>query len=181
MQAFEEKTPDMCWHALDGESVLKAVGSQVGGLTQDVAAQRLALYGPNHLRPPQKNGAWRRFLTQFHNVLIYILLGAGVVTAILGHWVDTGVILGVVVINAIIGFIQEGKAEKAMDQEEFSPTKFAQRRVHHSILTSVLRVTASSKSTVSDRLRSINDVRRIRISSIPGWTKRRLTKLDSAE
>ncbi|MDH3772101.1 MAG: cation-transporting P-type ATPase, partial [Nitrospirota bacterium] len=115
MQAFEGKTPDMCWHALDGESVLKAVGSQVEGLTQDVAAQRLALYGPNHLRPPKKNGAWRRFLTQFHNILIYILLGAGVVTAILGHWVDTGVILGVVVINAIIGFIQEGKAEKAMD------------------------------------------------------------------
>jgi magnesium-transporting ATPase (P-type) len=115
MSVSNRKTPDMCWHALEGESVLKAVSSQIGGLTQDIATQRLALYGPNRLRPPKKQGAWGRFLTQFHNILIYILLGAGVVTAFLGHWVDTGVILGVVVINAIIGFIQEGKAEKAMD------------------------------------------------------------------
>jgi calcium-translocating P-type ATPase len=55
-----------------------------------------------------------RFLVQFHNVLIYVLLGAAVVTAALQHWIDTGVILAVVVANAIIGFIQEGKAEAAM-------------------------------------------------------------------
>ncbi|MCA9454216.1 MAG: cation-transporting P-type ATPase, partial [Nitrospira sp.] len=100
---------------MDGESVLKTVASQVGGLTQEVAAQRLALYGPNRLRPPKKQSSWQRFLAQFHNILIYILLGAGVVTAILGHWVDTSVILGVVIINAVIGFLQEGKAERAMD------------------------------------------------------------------
>ncbi|MDR4495648.1 MAG: cation-transporting P-type ATPase [Nitrospirales bacterium] len=105
----------VCWHALDYESVLKAVSSQIGGLSQAVAAERLALYGPNRLRPPRKQSAWQRFLLQFHNILIYILLGAGVVTAILGHWVDTSVILGVVVINAMIGFLQEGKAERAMD------------------------------------------------------------------
>ncbi len=105
----------MCWHALDSESVLKAVESQIGGLTQEVAAQRLARYGPNRLRPPRKRAAWQRFLMQFHNILIYILLGAGFVTALLTHWIDTSVILGVVVINAIIGFIQEGKAERAMD------------------------------------------------------------------
>lgn len=115
MPVSEQKTSDVCWHALDGESVLKAVASQVGGLSQDVAAQRLVLYGPNRLPLPKKEALWRRFLLQFHNILIYILLGAGLVTAILGHWVDTGVILGVVVINALIGFIQEGKAEKAMD------------------------------------------------------------------
>jgi magnesium-transporting ATPase (P-type) len=48
-------------------------------------------------------------------VLIYILLAAAGITALLGHWIDTGVILGVVIINAIIGFIQEGKAEKALE------------------------------------------------------------------
>lgn len=115
MPVSDRKKSDVCWHALDGESVLKAVASQTGGLTQDVAAQRLALYGANRLRPPKKQVSWQRFLFQFHNILIYILLGAGAVTALLGHWVDTGVILGVVVINAVIGFIQEGKAEKAMD------------------------------------------------------------------
>ncbi len=56
-----------------------------------------------------------RLLLQFHNVLIYVLLGAAVVTATLGHAVDTAVILGVVLINALIGFIQEGKAEKSLD------------------------------------------------------------------
>jgi len=55
-----------------------------------------------------------RFLVQFHNVLIYVLLGAAVVTGALQHWVDTGVILAVVLANAIIGFVQEGKAEAAM-------------------------------------------------------------------
>ena len=115
MPVSDHKSKNICWHALDGESVLKAVASQMRGLSQDVAAQRLVLYGPNRLRPPKKKAAWQRFLTQFHNILIYILLGAGVVTALLGHWVDTSVILGVVVINALIGFIQEGKAERAMD------------------------------------------------------------------
>ena len=51
---------------------------------------------------------------QFHNVLIYVLLGAAVVTGALQHWVDTGVILAVVLANAVIGFLQEGKAEAAM-------------------------------------------------------------------
>src|SRR5690606_29663637 len=65
--------------------------------------------------PPARRSALVRFLMQFHNVLIYVLLAAGVITALLGHWVDSGVIFGVVVINAFVGFIQEGKAEQAMD------------------------------------------------------------------
>ncbi len=56
-----------------------------------------------------------RFLLQFHNILIYVLLGSAIITAILDHWIDTLVILVVVLTNAIIGFIQEGKAEEAMD------------------------------------------------------------------
>ena len=54
MPISDRKTSELFWHALDGESVLKALASQVGGLTQDVAAQRLALYGPNRLPPPKK-------------------------------------------------------------------------------------------------------------------------------
>ncbi len=56
-----------------------------------------------------------RLLMQFHNILLYVMIGAAMVTALLGHWVDTGVLLGAIVINAIIGFIQEGKAEDALD------------------------------------------------------------------
>jgi len=62
----------------------------------------------------------RRFLSHFHNVLFCVLIGAGVVTAFLEHWIDTTVILAVVVVNAIIGFIQEGRAEQAMDGPRLS-------------------------------------------------------------
>lgn len=72
-------------------------------------------HGPNRLTPPKRRGALLRFLMQFHNILLYVMLGAAVITAFLGHWVDTGVLLAAVVINAIIGFIQEGKAEAALE------------------------------------------------------------------
>ncbi|MDP2881623.1 MAG: cation-transporting P-type ATPase [Azonexus sp.] len=85
------------------------------GLSAMEAAQRLNTHGPNRLTPPKKRGPVLRFLLQFHNVLIYVLLGAAAVTALLGHGVDTAVILGVVIINALIGFVQEGKAEKSLD------------------------------------------------------------------
>ena len=70
---------------------------------------------PIACRLAKRRSALLRLLLQFHNVLLYVLLAASVVTASLGHWVDTGVILAVVVINAVIGFIQEGKAEQAMN------------------------------------------------------------------
>ena len=65
--------------------------------------QRLDQFGPNSLRPAVARSAWLRFLMQFHNVLIYLLLFTASVTAALSHWVDTGVILGVVGSSALIG------------------------------------------------------------------------------
>ncbi|MBK6973586.1 MAG: cation-transporting P-type ATPase [Sterolibacteriaceae bacterium] len=108
-------TNRLSWHALATHVALKEQQTDSGGLTAAEASRRLAERGPNHLTPPKKRGPLLRFLLQFHNVLIYVLLGAAGVTAALGHWVDTGVILGVVIINALIGFIQEGKAEKSLD------------------------------------------------------------------
>ncbi|MFA7300592.1 MAG: HAD-IC family P-type ATPase, partial [Sideroxydans sp.] len=103
------------WHQLAADEALSAQQVTAAGLSGEEAARRLAEHGPNLLTPPQKRGLLLRFLLQFHNVLIYVLLAAAVVTALLAHWVDTAVIVGVVVINAIIGFIQEGKAEQAME------------------------------------------------------------------
>ncbi|MEF8792451.1 cation-transporting P-type ATPase [Thiohalorhabdus sp.] len=103
------------WHAREPEATLAALDADGNGLSTETAQKRRARYGPNRLTPAQRRGPIRRFLAQFHNVLIYLLLGAAAVTGALAHWVDTGVILGVVVINAIIGFIQEGKAERALD------------------------------------------------------------------
>jgi magnesium-transporting ATPase (P-type) len=103
------------WHQIPATEALSAQQSSASGLSEEEVARRLAEHGPNRLTPPKKRGALGRFLLQFHNVLIYVLLGATGVTAALGHWVDSGVILGVVLINALIGFIQEGKAEKSLD------------------------------------------------------------------
>jgi len=102
-------------HHLSSKSALEALASEANGLSNTEAAERFAKHGANRLTPPNRRGPLLRFLLQFHNVLIYVLLASAGVTALLAHWVDTSVIVGVVVINAFIGFIQEGKAEKAMD------------------------------------------------------------------
>ncbi|MBL8466062.1 MAG: HAD-IC family P-type ATPase, partial [Thauera sp.] len=101
-------------HARAADEVLSALDSGPTGLSAAEAARRLAEVGPNRLPAPPRDGLLKRFFKHFNDVLIYVLLGAAAITATLGHWIDTGVILGVVVINAIIGFIQEGKAEEAL-------------------------------------------------------------------
>lgn len=103
------------WHALDESEVLKLVDSSHEGLSSVEVEARLKKYGPNKLQEEKRKSALVRFLMQFNNLLIYVLLTAAVVTALLDHMVDTIVILGVVIVNAIIGFIQEDKAQNAMN------------------------------------------------------------------
>jgi magnesium-transporting ATPase (P-type) len=102
-------------HALPAEDVLEQMGGQRDGLTATEAADRLKTVGPNQLPAPPKEGLLKRFFKHFNDILIYILLVAGVAKAFLGHWVDACVILAVAVINAIVGFVQEGKAEEALE------------------------------------------------------------------
>ncbi len=102
-------------HARACDDVIADLGSSPDGLSAEEAARRLEASGPNRLPAPAGPGFLRRFFKHFNDPLIYVLLAATATTALLAHWVDTGVILGVVVINAIIGFIQEGKAEKALE------------------------------------------------------------------
>lgn len=102
------------WHKTPVDAVLRALDADSDGLSQDEAERRLASYGQNRLPEPKKRSAVVRFVVHFHNILIYVLLACALVTTALGHLVDTIVILAVVVANAVIGFIQEGKAEKAM-------------------------------------------------------------------
>ena len=106
---------EQAWHTLEADAALSALESQPEGLSASEAEQRLTRHGPNRITTAARRSALSRLLAQFHNVLIYVLLAAAAVTALLGHWVDTGVIVGVVIINAIIGFLQEGKAEQALD------------------------------------------------------------------
>ena len=102
------------WHTLSREQVLQALNSAPGGLNEAEARDRLQRHGPNRLRSAPARSPVMRFLLQFHNVLIYVLLASAAITALLGHVVDTAVILGVTIINAIVGFVQEGKAESAL-------------------------------------------------------------------
>ena len=101
-------------HAAPTADCLAGLAATPDGLTTTEAALRLDKHGPNRLPEVRARGPVVRFLRQFHNVLIYVLIGAAVVTGTLQHLVDTGVILAVVLANAVIGFIQEGKAEAAM-------------------------------------------------------------------
>ena len=102
------------WHSLTAQQALAALDAAADGLSRAQAQSRLAQHGPNRLPEGKRRSPLVRFFSHFHNVLIYVLLAAAAITAALGHWVDTGVILAVVMVNAVIGFIQEGKAEDAL-------------------------------------------------------------------
>jgi magnesium-transporting ATPase (P-type) len=95
--------------------VLAEVGGRADGLTADEVQRRLERFGPNRLAPPKPQPWWRRVLAQFDDILIYILLVAAAAKAVLGDWVDFSVILGVAVIIAVIGLVQEGRAKRALD------------------------------------------------------------------
>lgn len=107
--------PAEAWHAVAAEEALKRLETGRNGLSAEEAARRLARHGPNRLTPPAGRSALWRFAAQFNNILILVLIAAAAVSALLGEIVDAAVIVGVVAINAAIGFIQEGKAEQALN------------------------------------------------------------------
>ena len=107
--------PPRPWHALRTDDVLAALRSTAGGLSTADALARLAELGPNRLPQAAKRSFAVRFLLQFHNLLIYVLLGAAALAALLEHVVDAVVVLVVVLINAVIGYVQEGRAERALE------------------------------------------------------------------
>lgn len=96
------------------DDALRRLGSLREGLALEEALRRLHKHGPNELPMPPRKSALLRFLLQFNNALILFLLVTAALAGVLGHWVDAAVIIGVVGVNAIVGFVQEGKAEDAM-------------------------------------------------------------------
>src|SRR6201982_3690323 len=104
------------WHAMPQHEVVKLLATSCEkGLDPAEAAVRLQRYGPNRLPEGKKRGPFAKLLAQFNNILVYVLLAAGFTKLMLNLWVDASIILAVVVLNALLGFIQEGKAEKALD------------------------------------------------------------------
>jgi cation-transporting ATPase F len=103
-------------HDLPVHEVLLLLGTDTStGLAPDEAARRLERFGRNELPSTAGVPWWLRLLRQMHNPLVYVLLASAVVTFLLGEYVDTAVIAGVVVVNTLVGYVQETKAEAALD------------------------------------------------------------------
>ncbi len=112
------------WHALSAEQVYERLQSGADGLESSLAASRLAESGLNQLVSGEKKTFLSIFLSQFSDLMIWVLIGAAAISGLLGEWVDASIILTVVILNAILGTVQESKAEAALDalQEMAAPT-----------------------------------------------------------
>lgn len=101
-------------HTQTPEQLFSALNSSTAGLTESESTARRLRWGENQLPVTQLTPAWRRWLRQFNNLFIYVLLVSSAISLVLQHWVDAGVIFAVMLINASIGYVQEGKAEAAL-------------------------------------------------------------------
>ncbi len=131
----QECTEARKWHAIPVDEVIGALKTGPSGLNESAIGERRATYGYNEMISQKKGGVLKAIFKQLHQLLIYILLLSAAVTAILGHWLDTAVILAVVLANVVIGFMQERKADKAIDAldklvvSECTVVRDGQRRV----------------------------------------------------
>ncbi len=160
----QHRTP----HASSVEEVLDQLHTEPRGLTAEEAATRLERHGPNRLPDAEQESALSRLLRQFRDPMIYVLIAAAVLTTVLGEWVDTIVILAVVVINAVIGFVQEGKAEDALEGIRTMLSLDAQARRDGSWRTvpaeelvpgDVVRLSAGDRVPADVRLMSASNLR----------------------
>ena len=102
-------------YAAAAEEVIRSLGTDANsGLSSDEAAQRLDRYGRNELAQAPREPGWRRLGRQFADLLIWILIAAAVISGALGEWLDAIAILAIVVLNGLLGFVQEGRAEQAL-------------------------------------------------------------------
>ncbi len=102
-------------HALDADAVARGLATDpMRGLAPDAARARLAELGPNELTEEPPAPAWRRFVAQLNQLVVWILLGAAAIAAATGEWTDAGAILAIVLLNAFLGFVQEERAERAL-------------------------------------------------------------------
>jgi len=105
----------VAWHVVSVAETARQLGSSAdGGLTSAEAAQRLRVHGPNEIREQAPRSAWRMFFGQFTDFMIVLLIVAAVISGFIGEIEDAAAILAIVVLNAVIGFVQEYRAEKAL-------------------------------------------------------------------
>jgi len=105
----------MAFHQLTPEDVLKHFSSTTEGLGEDEVRTRLARYGPNEIQRKHEISPAKIFLAQFSSFIVYILIAAVVVSFILHEYIDGAVIIAILIVNALLGFFQEYKAERAIE------------------------------------------------------------------
>ena len=184
-----ENKRDVKWHALGTDSVLEELDSKKDGLQTGEAEQRLEEFGHNKLPKAEGESILWRFLRHFNDILIYILIIAGIATALMGHWIDTWVIMGVVVVNALIGFIQEAKAEKALEniRHMLSPTavvirsgKKAEIEAHQLVPGDIVRLSSGDKVPADMRLLEAHSFQ-VEEASLTGETEAVTKQANSVE
>ncbi len=108
--------PKKDWHSLPAEDALDALGTHYSqGLTTEEARRRLKIFGYNELTEPPKPGFWKRLWAQFNNFLVIILIVASLISVLLGDYVEAGAIMAIVILNAVLGLVQESRAEEALE------------------------------------------------------------------
>ncbi len=111
-----DSIPDVniTWHTLKMDEVFVRLEAQPQGLTSDEVARRTELYGPNELREKPRPSFLQLVIAQLNNFIVILLIIASVISALLGDWVEAGAIMLIVVLNAILGVVQESRAEEAL-------------------------------------------------------------------
>ena len=109
-----EPVKDEAWHALSPEDVLRHLEVQGDGLTDEQAARRLSQYGPNQLQEAPRPTFWHMLWDQLNNFVVILLIVASIVSALLGDYVEAAAIMAIVVLNAVLGIVQEQRAEEAL-------------------------------------------------------------------
>ena len=109
-----KKDAQVAWHALNAEGAMAQLQSSETGLSSDEVARRMQQYGPNELREKPRPTFFQLVFAQLNNFIVILLIAASVISALLGDWLEAGVIMLIVVLNAILGVVQESRAEEAL-------------------------------------------------------------------
>ncbi|MCL6575929.1 calcium-translocating P-type ATPase, SERCA-type [Kyrpidia sp.] len=102
------------WHTVDGETALALLGSSSEGLDEEEAGRRLREYGPNRIEEGKKLSPLGIFLNQFRDFMVLVLLAATLISGLLGEYTDAVAIIAIIIVNGILGFVQEFRAEKSL-------------------------------------------------------------------
>ena len=121
-----ETTPaEETWRALDPNATLRHLATSPEGLTTSEARRRLVRYGPNQLAEAPPPSFWSKLWEQFNNFVVWLLIVAAVVSAALGDWVEAAAIMAIVILNAVLGLVQESRATWARQGHDFSWSELA--------------------------------------------------------